>query len=84
MVFWEVFENYEIFVAAFPVLEEDATDGAVESAGEEGEIRPWRVEWRRREEFWGHIATVEVDFWEGHIFLGVEAFGGVGIAEDSD
>lgn len=29
---------------AFPVLEEDATDGAVESAGEEGQIRPWCVE----------------------------------------
>ncbi|CAL5435166.1 unnamed protein product [Camellia sinensis] len=80
-----VFVDEEVRIAVFPVVEEGGADGAVEAAREEGEVGTGRGGWwRSGEEFGGDVAGVEMDFREGNIFLWVEAFGGVGIAQDSD
>ena len=62
------------------MVEEEGADGAVEATGEEGEVGPRGSGWRWKAELGGDVAVVEVDLREGGIFLGVEAFGGIGVA----
>lgn len=62
------------------MVEEEGADGAVEATGEEGEVGPRGGGWWWKAELGGDVAVVEVDLREGDIFLGVEAFGGVGVA----
>lgn len=60
-------------------MEEEGTDGSMEATGEEGKVRTMGRWWWSKE-FRGDVAVIEVDFWQTYIFLGVEAFGGIGIA----
>ena len=66
------------------MAEKDWPDWAVDSTGEEGKVRTRGIVRRRSGDFGRYFAAVEVNFWEANVFLRVEAFGGVGIAKDSD
>lgn len=66
------------------MVEKDWPDWAVDSACKEAEVGTWGVVRWGSDDFGRYLAAQEVNFWEANVFLRVEAFGGVGVAEDSD
>lgn len=79
-VLGEVFIDAEVSVTAHPVLEEDGPNWAVKPTSKESQKWTWAVGGWRGEELGVYVATVEVDFGQADVLLGVEPFGGVGIA----
>lgn len=71
-----------VVLLVLPVFEEDGADGAVHAASKEGENGA-TGDGYASDEAVGE-AGLEIDFWKGDVFEGFEAFGSVGVAEDSD
>lgn len=70
--------------AVFPVAEEDGADGTMEAASKEGEDRAVGGRRGRVADLRGDISGEEVDLGDADVFLGTEAFRGVGVAKGSD
>lgn len=60
-------------------MEEEGANGSMEATGEEGKVQTMGRWWWSKE-FRGYVAVIEVDFRQAYVFLGVEAFRGIGIA----